>query len=47
MKVTIEMTLSIPRLLTRHPITWTLLSIQAKGRPALCYCSVLAVSISH
>ena len=51
-KVTIERTLSITRLLTRHPITWTLLSILAQGRPALCYCSVLvravvAVSISH
>ena len=52
MKVTIERDLSITRLLTRHPITWTLLSMLAKARTALCYCSVLvravvAVSISH
>jgi len=52
MKVTIERDLSITRLLTRHPITWTLLSLLAQARPALCYCSVLvravvAVSISH
>jgi len=52
MKVTIERDLSITRLLTRHPITWTLLSMLAQARPALCYCSVLvravvAVSISH
>ena len=49
MKVTIERDLSITHLLTRHPITWTLL---AQARPALCYCPVLvravvAVSISH
>jgi len=52
MKVTIERDLSITRLLTRHPITWTLMSMLAQARPALCYCSVLvravvAVSISH
>jgi integrator complex subunit 5 len=52
MKVTIERDLSITRLLTRHPITWTLLTMLAQARPALCYCSVLvravvAVSISH
>ena len=49
MKVTIERDLSITHLLTRHPITWTLLSMLAQARPALCYCSVLvrAVSISH
>lgn len=52
MKVTIERDLSITRLLTRHPVTWSLLSMLAQARPALCYCSVLvravvAVSISH
>jgi len=52
MKVTIERDLSITRFLTRHPITWTLLSMLAQARPSLCYCSVLvravvAVSISH
>ena len=51
MKVTIERDLSITHLLIRHPITWTLLSMLAQARPALCYCLVLvsavAVSISH
>jgi len=52
MKVTIERDLSITRFLSRHPITWTLLSMLAQARPALCYCSVIvravvAVSISH
>jgi len=52
MKVTIERDLSITRFLTRHPITWTLLTMLSQARPALCYCSVLvravvAVSISH
>jgi len=51
-KVTIERDLSISRVLARHPITWTLLSLLARTRPALCYCSVLvravlAVLISH
>jgi len=51
-KVTIERDLCISRVLARHPITWTLLSILARTRPALCYCSVLiravlAVLISH
>jgi integrator complex subunit 5 len=52
MKVTIEIDLPITRLLTRHPINWTLLSMLAQARPALCYCSVLvravvAISISY
>jgi len=51
-KVTIERDLSISRLLSSHPIVWTLLSLLARARPALCYCSVLvravvAVSIFH
>ena len=52
MKVRIERDLFITRLLTRQPFTWTLLSMLAQARPALCYCSalvraVVAVSISH
>ena len=51
-KVTIERDLTISRMLSRHPILWTLLSVLARSRPALCYCSViiravLAVLISH
>ena len=51
MKVRIERDLFITCLLTRQPFTWTLLSMLAQARPALCYCLVLvsavAVSISH
>ena len=51
-KVTIERDLTISRMLTRHPLLWSLLSVLARSRPALCYCSViiravLAVLISH
>ena len=51
-KVTIERDLSISRLLSCHPIVWSLLSLLARARPALCYCSVLvravvAVAILH
>ena len=52
MKVTIERDLSISRLVSRHPLVWTLLSSLASARPSLCYCSVIvravvAVLISH
>ena len=52
MKVTIERDLSISRLVSRHPLVWSLLSSLASSRPSLCYCSVIvravmAVLISH
>ena len=52
MKVTIERDLSISRLVSRHPLVWSLLASLASSRPSLCYCSVIvravvAVLISH
>ena len=51
-KVTIERDLTISRLLTNHPLVWSLLSGLASARQPLCYCSVIvravmAVLISH
>ncbi|KAG8227424.1 hypothetical protein J437_LFUL000433 [Ladona fulva] len=40
-KVTIERDLQIRRTFERLPVIWSLLTLAATHRPALCYCSVL------